>query len=138
MFNKVLVATDGSEASKDAIKFYLDRATNKAEIILLTVYPKPRDLRADPTDQASLQRVQMWEGHNDSINFVKQMRQDLIVKPLFKEGNASDVIADTADEEDVDIILMGSRGIGGVKSVLLGSTCKAVVDKCKKPILIIK
>ena len=138
MFNKVLVATDGSEASKAAIKYYLDRASIDTEIVLLTVTPAPRDPRADHSDQATIQRGEMWERHNDSIRYVKQLRQDLEVKPLFKEGNASEVISDTADEEEVDIILMGSRGIGGVKSVLLGSTSKAVVDKCRKPILIIK
>ena len=138
MFNKVLMATDGSEASKAAIKYYLDRASKNTEFILLTVTAAPRDPRADPTDKIAIQRGQMWERHNDSIRFVKQLRQDLNVKPIFKEGNASDIIADTADEEDVDLIIMGSRGIGGIKSVLLGSTSKAVVDKCRKPILIIK
>ena len=138
MFNKVLMATDGSEASKTAIKYYLDRASKNTEFILLTVTAAPRDPRADPTDKIAIQRGQMWERHNDSIRFVKQLRQDLNVKPIFKEGNASDIIADTADEEDVDLIIMGSRGIGGVKSVLLGSTSKAVVDICRKPILIIK
>ena len=42
-----------------------------------------------------------------------------------------------AEKEGCDMIIMGSRGIGGIKGWVLGSTSRRVVDSCKTPVLII-
>ena len=47
-------------------------------------------------------------------------------------------IADVAENEGYDIIVMGSRGIGAIMDWILGSTSRRVVDSCTKPVLIIK
>ena len=138
MFNKALIASDGSEPSKNAIKFYLELAPRDTEVIILTVTHAPRDPRAEPPDRFIVQKGQMWELHQESVALAKNLRQDVVVNSLFKEGLASDIISETAEEANVDLIVMGNRGLGGVKEWLLGSTCKAVVDKTHKPIMIIK
>jgi nucleotide-binding universal stress UspA family protein len=54
------------------------------------------------------------------------------------EGKPSSTIVNTAEEFDVDLIVIGSRGIGGITGWILGSTSRNVVESCTKPILVVK
>jgi len=60
------------------------------------------------------------------------------VKTLLRTGHVPSVIVEEADNEDADLIIMGSRGLSGIKSWVLGSISKAVVEQCTKPILLVK
>ena len=54
------------------------------------------------------------------------------------KGRPSTTIVDEAERIDVDLIMMGSRGLGSIAGWILGSTSRRVVDDCKKPVLIVK
>ena len=55
-----------------------------------------------------------------------------------KEGRPSKTIVEQSEELDVDMVIIGSRGIGGITGWVLGSTSKKVVDQCKRQVLVIK
>ncbi len=57
---------------------------------------------------------------------------------MLMEGRPSANIVDVAEKEGYDLMVMGSRGIGGIKGRIFGSTSRRVVDSCKTPVLIIK
>ena len=57
---------------------------------------------------------------------------------LLVEGRPSTEIISIAQRYEVDLIVLGSRGIGGVTGWILGSTSKSVVDHCKRPVLVVK
>ncbi len=46
-------------------------------------------------------------------------------------------IVDAADREDVDLIVMGTRGLSGVKTLLLGSVSHQVAQHAARPVLIV-
>jgi nucleotide-binding universal stress UspA family protein len=69
---------------------------------------------------------------------VKQDQPEIEVVTRLEKGRPSDVIVDTANEEDVDMIVMGSRGLGGITGWMIGSTCRGVIHDSKKPILVLK
>ncbi len=50
----------------------------------------------------------------------------------------SSTIVNAAEEYDADLIVIGSRGIGGITGWILGSTSRNVVESCTKPILVVK
>jgi len=54
------------------------------------------------------------------------------------EGRPSANIVDVAEKKGYDLIAMESRGIGGIKGWIFGSTSCRVVDFCTTPVLIIK
>jgi len=140
MLDKVLIATDGSEPAVNALKYVLENAPKKAEVIVITVTNKSKD-REDLSrvfQHGESDRLYSKKVIEKSEALVQNIRPDIKGTYLIKEGKVSDIIVDTADEENVDIIIMGSRGLGGVSGFMLGSTSREVVNQCKNPILILK
>jgi nucleotide-binding universal stress UspA family protein len=54
------------------------------------------------------------------------------------EGRPWEIIVNYAAHENVDLIVIGREGEGGVEGWVLGSTSKLVTDNSTKPILIVK
>ena len=65
----------------------------------------------------------------------KLRARDLAVREIVREGYPASVIAEEATEEKVDMIVMGSRGLSGLKHLLLGSVAERVVQKAHCPVL---
>jgi nucleotide-binding universal stress UspA family protein len=57
---------------------------------------------------------------------------------ILRKGNPARNIGEAAREEEVDLIVLGNRGIGGILSWMLGSTSRRVAETCKVPVLIVK
>ncbi|AEB95269.1 UspA domain-containing protein [Metallosphaera cuprina Ar-4] len=53
-------------------------------------------------------------------------------------GPPEEVITKFAEEEDVDLIVLGTRGHKGFKKLILGSVSSAVAERTKKPVLVVK
>jgi len=149
VFSKVLVAYDGSDPSKRA----LDHAAKLAamfegELVILTVVPKVSvpvysnaELGAQAMDIASLQE-RMRENYGQSIKRaeeeIKSLYPHLKVETVLTEGRPASLIVSEADKQGASLIVMGSRGLGGISGWILGSTSRQVVDLCTKAILIVK
>ena len=57
---------------------------------------------------------------------------------MLLEGKPSDRIVAEVKKRDVNLLVIGSHGIGGVTGWILGSTSKKVVEGIDRPVLIIK
>jgi nucleotide-binding universal stress UspA family protein len=57
------------------------------------------------------------------------------VREIVREGYPASVIQEEAREENADMIVMGSRGLSGLKHLLLGSIAERVVQKAHCPVL---
>ena len=55
-----------------------------------------------------------------------------------KSGNIPKSILEVAEEEQSDLIVMGSRGLGLLKGVLIGSVSQKVIEESKIPVMVIK
>ncbi len=62
----------------------------------------------------------------------------MLVKSLLSEGGVISEILKVVEAENVDLIVMGARGIGGIKKLVLGSTSEAIAHKVSCPVLIVK
>ena len=56
---------------------------------------------------------------------------------IARHGNPTSVILDVAAERDVDLIVLGSRGLGGYPELLLGSTSTQVAQHSTRPVVIV-
>jgi nucleotide-binding universal stress UspA family protein len=62
----------------------------------------------------------------------------LSVKSVVREGYAATAIVDEATEQEVDLIVIGTHGLSGIKHMLLGSIAERVVQKAPCPVLTVK
>jgi nucleotide-binding universal stress UspA family protein len=69
---------------------------------------------------------------------IKNHYPDLHVETILMEGKPSATIVEEAESTDMDLIVIGSRGLGGITGWILGSTSRNIVESCTKPILIVK
>jgi nucleotide-binding universal stress UspA family protein len=53
-------------------------------------------------------------------------------------GSVADKICECAEEVNADIVLVGSRGLGNIGSLVLGSVSERVVHKCPRSVLVVK
>jgi nucleotide-binding universal stress UspA family protein len=146
LFKKILVATDGSEHAKHAITYAVESALKwNAELIVISVIPRLSPMVYN--DEYNIQYLSqleesMRESHqkllSETTTKLKVEHPNLKIKDILKEGRPALKIIEVAREEDVDLIVMGSRGLGGVTGTILGSTSQSVVHSCTKPILIVK
>ncbi len=146
------MALDGSEPSNNALEHAVSMATSfNAKLIMLAVIQRVMIplvhedgfggiSLSSSTETAQYQermRVVYQSVLDDAMIRVKE-HPGLMVEAVLMEGRPSATITDFAETEGVDLIVMGSRGIGGYMGWILGSTSRRVVDSCSKPVIIVK
>ena len=68
----------------------------------------------------------------------KKLKPKVKVSKKMLKGRAADKIVETANNGGFDLIVIGSRGLGGIKEFFLGSVSDRVADEAKCPVLIVK
>jgi nucleotide-binding universal stress UspA family protein len=153
MFKKVLVAYDGSDHAKHALEYAVDVADiRKATLYILAVVPRvtlpifpdegfgaaPITAAQDFGEYQDRMKEMYKKALDEAVKCIKEEFPDLKFETILIEGRPSATIVDQAEKNDVDLIVMGSRGLGGISGWILGSTSRRVVDSCTKPVLIVK
>lgn len=59
------------------------------------------------------------------------------VTVVLREGVAETAILEAAEADDVDLVMLGRRGLGGIRRALLGSVSRYVADHSRRPVLIV-
>lgn len=152
MIERILVALDGSEPADKALDFALDLAEKySAEIVLLSVIPPvavpttvyaasgARTLAPVVTEKHLKEVEDRYEKVlSEALKKANEIKPSLNVSTKLVEGRPSERIVETAKEGSFDIVVMGSRGLGGIKGFFLGSASDRVADEAACPVLIVK
>ncbi len=150
MFKKILVPIDGSDHSEHVLDYAVDLAKKySAEIkILIVIEPVVlpglgfSDESAIITQTQFECQINLQKMYNktleDVFNKVSKQNPDLKIEKQYQNGKPADQIIQVAEEEKFDLIVMGSRGRGKIKGLLLGSVSDRVADHAKCPVLIVK
>jgi nucleotide-binding universal stress UspA family protein len=136
MFKSILVAWDGSEHAKRALSEAVDLArTQDARLTLLTVaaplqaWPGP----VVPISQADLDGVaEQILAEGEAL-----VPEGIRVSGRTAAGHPGIELLKRATAADDDLIVMGSRGRGAIRSAVLGSTSHFVLNHATVPILIV-
>lgn len=141
MFNKILVAIDGSQNAFRALEYASDLAKKYgASITLIHVVERPvyPYVYAEGINlEGDIYSTLREEGEK----LLAEKKEELIEKGLKTEtllitgDPAGEVLKTSADH---DLIVIGSRGLGKLKTLLLGSVSTKVCQHAKKPVLIIR
>ena len=134
---RILIASDGSESGFDALEqgFSIASAVGAAVTVVYVSRPPSRFL-GEPyyedviTEEARQARgvVSTAQHHADAF--------DLEVDYEVREGDPVEEILDLARARDVDLIVLGSRGLGAVSSLVLGSVSTAILHHADRPVLV--
>ena len=146
LIKKVIVALDGSESANQALDLALDVAEKyTADILLLSIFHsylcRVRPSYLTPEEiQPCLEKQKAYHEKvlSEALKKVNRLKPNLNVSTKLKEGRPTDKIIETAKEGNFDLIVMGSRGIGGITQLLLGSVSDRVADHAPCAVLIVK
>jgi nucleotide-binding universal stress UspA family protein len=147
---KILVPVDGSSASLKALQYAAHLAeleASDAELIVLHVLEDIKQGGAIGL-QAKYGNVRLVEGFKKArreaaLEWLKQIeeaarKKGIPLKIEILDGDSKvEIIIDYANENSVDLIVMGSRGLTGFKRLLLGSVANAVVSNAPCPVMVV-
>ncbi len=151
MFSKILVGIDGSEYSRNAVNYALDLAVKYgSELFLLAIVPS-KVHHGDSSgvfgmvtpayfDEYKKEAEKWFEeiinhvNKETTIDASNRVKSEVITTPFSTPAS----ILNYAEERDVDLIVIGTRGNSGLKKMLLGSVASDVVTYSYCPVLIVK
>lgn len=152
---KILVCLDGSKHSQKALEMAakIGESCKDKEASIIYVYDRSPDnhLPFYGYNGGSFSKEQVSNIKNiiekdkkekkkilsDASKFLKE--RGIKANTIFKEGHPSNTIVNVAYKEGFDMIIIGSRGLSGLKKVFLGSVSNAVVQEVKDcSVLIVK
>ncbi len=137
---KILLATDGSEHSEAAARFLTGlHLTEEDEVTVLHVISWV-PFRGDRASyHESLKRIK-YEIAPKILDAAVEVLSPLGARlsTAFLEGSPERVIVDAAAKGGVDLVVLGSRGLTGLKSLVTGSVARAVAVDSPVPVLVVK
>ena len=139
MFKHILLAVDGSEHAWRATEVAAELArSTKAELRVIVVYdPVPLYLGEPNLQSAINARLSEAQGILDkAVEIVGEIPAEIHTGIV--EGNSAEAIIEVAKTRECDLIVMGSRGLGRLAGLVLGSTSQKVVSHAPCPVLIVR
>ncbi|MEM8673477.1 MAG: universal stress protein [Cyanobacteria bacterium P01_G01_bin.67] len=131
MLNKILYADSGAENAQDMLKILLELpATKNAKVsILKVISPKTTQegVEAQENAQAKMEQLVTKLGTNCDETACK-----------VEEGDPKTTVLKVAKEVDADLIIMGSRGLGKLQSILSNSVSQYVFQLTDRSMLLVK
>ena len=136
--NRIVIATDGSEGAWAAVQEGVELAYEVgAEVTFVTVrhsipllgsaaLPGARDQAA----RARAGRARPGRGEAD--------RRGVLHESEILEGDPASLIADIARSRNADLLVVGSRGHGGLASALIGSVSRALLTCSPAPVMVVR
>ncbi len=138
-FKKILLPVDGSPHADEATEKALALAKEgKAEVIILYCMEKVPSLIGGAAREEIIH-----EEEREAKGFLEQYRvrfaeAGIQTRPRAVHGAPAEVILATSEEEKCDLIVMGTRGLGGFESLLMGSVTNKVLNHTDVPVLVVR
>jgi len=136
---KIVIATDGSDEANAAVDVGLELAAEEGADVVIARVGTLIDLGFVPNeDDGPPERLPKPEA-DPVLHEAIRLAEERLVKatPELLLGYAPKQIARLAEDVDADMIVVGSRRLGRVKRLVLGSTSRTLLDLTRRPVLIV-
>lgn len=141
-YTNVLVAYDGSDASDKALDsaVQLAKLNPGTKLEVLHVFQIPAFMIGEAFVTAPPEVSEEQYAYSDKVTAKARDKVGGIpgAQVVTKQGPAAKVILEEAEEIGADLILIGSRGLGGLSEFVLGSVSHNVVQHARIPVLVVK
>jgi nucleotide-binding universal stress UspA family protein len=148
MIARILLCTDGSEHALKAASVAAEMASKfAAELTVLSVYHAPPSVLPvagipEPNPYLAVETLQHMrdEFHNDAQEKTGRLLRDAGVsfERSQEMGQPVQVITEVAEQINADLIVIGSRGLGGFQRLLMGSVSDAVIHHAHCAVLVVR
>ena len=150
----VLIAYDASAeaqtALREAVALFGDRplvvmSVWEPGLATMTLVPPPGEAGytyvPDPEDVAAVQRAQ--SGHAEQVaeagaRLARELGATAEALSVPDSADVAETLVSVAEERDVRAIVVGSRGLGGFKARVLGSTSRKLLHDTHRPVLVVR
>jgi nucleotide-binding universal stress UspA family protein len=140
MYDTILLPTDGSERAAEALDHAVGAArAHGADLHVISVVDERVILAADLEEKSAIRDELLEEATEAVEELASQARAaDITVTTATPEGVPYREILSHADEERIDLVVMGTHGrTGREKRLNLGSTTERVVKTAEQPVLVV-
>jgi nucleotide-binding universal stress UspA family protein len=141
MYKKILFPTDFSDVATKAVKYIKQlKGAGAQEVILLHVIDEKElmVLSRAPDQYMNIMEAMKKEVAAEMATVVTELKSEgFHVKPELRTGNPFKVIMETAADEKVSIIVLGSHGKSNISEMLMGSISENVIRHSTVPLLVI-
>lgn len=141
MFEQIMVPYDKSEPANRALEYAIDLAKRYSSKISIVAYVSLNvGYSGDGSSYVEVVELQRRSAQY-ALSKLEPRLQELKIPFNLKaiEGTSiTETLVSYAERHHIDLIAMGSRGLGGFKKLLLGSVASGVLQHSKCPVLIVK
>ena len=130
--NRILIATDGSQSSEEALELGIELAAEQGTPATIVHVIPIGELRTGP----AFERPEQDEVLREAAAAARRAGVEPDLKLL--SGDIAHEIAWLAEKLEADMVLVGSRGRGAVHGALLGSVSRSVLAECTRPVVIVR
>lgn len=141
VFAKILVAIDGSKYSDKALNVAIELSRKfNATLYIMHVIEKPPVLTVVKSQEEII--LKALKEHADRLlakALLKAENKGVDTKLILEEGKPGPKIREAAEKLGIDLIVVGSRGLGTISKFILGSVSDFLVRRCvNKAVLIVR
>jgi nucleotide-binding universal stress UspA family protein len=147
MYDNILVPTDGSKTAENAVDQAIDVAAKYGATVhalyVIDVDATSYSLGTEQVDrlrQGKLDEMtEVKEAAEEATGYVAQVAadHDVPVEEHVRAGEPARAIRKFVEENDIDLVVMGSHGRSGLKRVVLGSVTEKVLRRTRLPVLVV-
>ncbi|EPX81019.1 universal stress protein [Litoreibacter arenae] len=144
MFTKILVAVDGSDHSKNAVRYASDLAT-KYDAALHVVHAPQIEVESLSFGSSMVGALPTPDAVNAQgkavVDKAKAWAEEAGHKPDAVEiliGDTSQAILKYVSDKGIDLVVSGSRGLGGLRGLLQGSVSQKLTSHAACPVLTVR
>jgi len=141
LYTKILIATDGSEYTKNAVDYGIDLAKNSGAKIITIYVVDTAAFASIPMDAAWESMYELLRQEGDvAMKYVEEKagEEGLEVEANIIEGHPADEIIKYSEKNSISLIVLGTLGKSGLDRFLLGSVAEKVVRNSKIPVLVVR
>ncbi len=141
LYKKIFIATDGSTQNRKAIQHSIELAKLSGAKLYAGYVVDTAAFASIPMDSGWEMMYELLEQEaNVATESVGEMAKDAGIpfEMVTLEGNPSHEIIEFADNNDIDLIVLGTLGKTGLDRFLLGSVAEKVTRNSKVPVLVVQ
>lgn len=141
LYRRILIATDGSEPNKKAVSYGVELARLSGAKVNVAYVVDTAAFASVPMDAGweMMYELLQKEGNEAIQQIVDDAKASGIdIEGSLLEGHPSHEIIEFAQNNEIDVIVLGTLGKGGLDRFLLGSVAEKVTRNSKVPVLVVR